>query len=58
VKSFIWFVVGALAAAIGVFALSRSPRGKAVLAELDDSAGTFFDAMSAEFQERRSEERN
>jgi hypothetical protein len=58
VKSFIWFVVGALAAAIGVFALSRSPRGKAVFAELDDSAGTFFDAMSAEFQERRSEERN
>jgi hypothetical protein len=58
VKSFIWFVVGALAAAIGALALSRTPRGKAVLAELDDSAGAFFDAMSAGFQERRSEERN
>lgn len=57
-KSFIWFVFGALAVAVGVFALSRTPSGKAVLAELDDSAGAFFDAMSAEFQERRSEERN
>ena len=57
-KSFIWFVVGALAAAVGVFALSRTPSGKAVLTELDTSAGAFFDAMSAEFEERRSEERN
>lgn len=57
-KSFVWFVVGVIAAAIGALALARTPQGKAVLAELDDSAGTFFEAMATEYQKRRSDGRN
>jgi hypothetical protein len=55
-KSFLWFVVGVASAVIGVFALSRTPQGKAVLTELTTGADEFIQAMTDEYDARRSDQ--
>jgi len=56
-KSFLWFVIGVASAIVGVFALSRSPQGKAVMSEISAGADEFIEAMSDEYDARRSERR-
>jgi hypothetical protein len=53
VKSFLWFVVGAVVAAVGLFALSRNPQGKALVAEIEAGADEFMAAVKAEFDTGR-----
>jgi hypothetical protein len=54
-KSFLWFVIGVASAVVGTFALSRSPQGKAVLDNLSAGADVFIDAMTDEYDSRRSD---
>ena len=53
-KSFLWFVLGAVAAAVGLLALSRNPKGKALMAEIEAGADEFMAAVKAEFERDRT----
>jgi len=55
-KSFLWFVIGVASAVVGIFAISRTPQGKAVLSELNAGAGEFIQAMTDEYDARRSDQ--
>ena len=53
-KSFLWFVLGAVVAAVGLLALSRNPQGKALVAEIEAGADEFMAAVKAEFETNRT----